>query len=74
MTLVEILPAVRELPPIEKLRLIRILAEELDAEGAFPLTPGKAYELYTPYESYGAASVLRDALAKDDESQSMLEA
>jgi hypothetical protein len=30
MTLKELLPAVRQLPASDKLRLIRILAEELD--------------------------------------------
>lgn len=66
MTLNEVLPVVRELTVIEKLRLIRILAEELDAELAFPLVPDRPYELHTPYESYGAGKVLMDALSEDE--------
>ena len=31
MSLTELLPAVRQLPALDKLRLIRILAEELDS-------------------------------------------
>jgi len=41
MTLTEILPAIRQLPTLDKIRLIRILAEELDTEKElFPFEPG----------------------------------
>ena len=44
MTLTEILPAVRQLPALDKLRLIRILAEDLDVdEDISPLEPNKLY-------------------------------
>jgi len=40
MTLMDILPAVRQLPTLDKLRLIRILAQELDTtESIFPFEP-----------------------------------
>jgi hypothetical protein len=41
MTLAELLPAIRQLPALEKLRLIRILAEELRylAKINCPFTP-----------------------------------
>jgi len=40
MTLTEILPAIRQLPVLDKIRLIRILAEELDVEAnLFPFEP-----------------------------------
>ena len=46
MTLTEILPAVRELSMLDKIRLVRILADELDtAEDAFPFEPYKIYYL-----------------------------
>jgi hypothetical protein len=42
MTLAEVLPAVRKLYPLEKLKLIRILAEDLElAEDISPLEPFK---------------------------------
>jgi hypothetical protein len=64
----EIVPAVRMLPAYDKLRLIRILAEELETAREFiPLEPGKAYSLPTPYSSYGAAATLAEALAADNE-------
>ncbi len=44
MTLAEVLPAVRQLTATEKLKLIRILAEDLDREEAIsPFEHGKVY-------------------------------
>jgi hypothetical protein len=64
MTLAEVLPAVRQLTASEKLKLIRLLAEDLDQDEASALfAHGKVYDLPTPYDSYGAAQVLADALA-----------
>jgi len=63
MTLAEILPAARRLPPIDKIRLIRILAEELDQEETlFPLEPHKLYYLPTPYNMFGAGKTLMEAM------------
>lgn len=68
MTLTEILPAVRQLPMLDKIRLLRILAEELDtAEDIFPFEPYKIY-LPTPYDMFGAGRTLMDAMAKDGSS------
>jgi hypothetical protein len=48
MTLAEMLPAARRLSASEKLKLIRILAEDLDlAEDISPLEPFKTYDLPT---------------------------
>jgi hypothetical protein len=64
MTLAEVLPVVRQLTPPEKLKLIRLLAEDLErAEEIFSLERGKVYKLPTPYDSFGAAQALADALA-----------
>jgi len=64
ITLTRIVPAVRMLPALDKLRLIRILAEELEvATEIFPFEPGKTYYLPTPYNSFGAAAVLAEAIA-----------
>jgi len=62
MTLAELLPAVKNLPAVDKLRLIRILAEELDTgEDVSPLVPHKVYQLFTPYSSSGAGQALAEA-------------
>ncbi len=67
MTLTEILPAVRQLPALDKLRLIRILAEELDLEqDVSPFEPYKIYYLPTPYNTFGAGKALMDAMKTAD--------
>lgn len=67
MTLTEILPAIRQLPALDKIRLIRILAEELDLEeNLFPFEPYKTYYLPTPYNTFGAGKALMDAMRMAD--------
>jgi hypothetical protein len=67
MTLAEVLPVVRQLSPSEKLKLIRILAEDLDTiEDIAPLESLKTYDLPTPYNSFGAGAALMEALQKED--------
>ena len=66
MTATELLPSIRQLTSIEKLRLIRILAEELDPpEDLFPFQPNKVYYLPTPYRSYGAGGALMAAMKQE---------
>ncbi|NES19618.1 MAG: hypothetical protein F6K41_11985 [Symploca sp. SIO3E6] len=63
MTLSEVLPSVRQLSIVEKLKLIRILAEDLEAaEDISPLEPFKNYDLPTPYNSFGAGAILMQSL------------
>lgn len=65
MTLTEILPTVRQLSIVDKIRLIRILAEELDvAQDILPFEPYKVYYLATPYDVFGAGEALMDAMSK----------
>ena len=67
MTLAELLPAIRQLPALEKLRLIRILAEDLDtAADIAPFEPHKIYYLPTPYNTFGAGSALMEAMRQTD--------
>ncbi|MCP4356430.1 MAG: hypothetical protein GY796_00220 [Chloroflexi bacterium] len=68
MTLIDLLPAVQQLPAQDKLKLIRILAEELDSdEDIYPLEPYKVYYLPTPYHIVGAGKKLMDALEESGE-------
>ena len=63
MSLAEVLPVARQLSAIEKLKLIRILAEDLElTEEISPLEPFKTYDLPTPYDCFGAGAVLMEAL------------
>ncbi|MGH7998206.1 MAG: hypothetical protein ACREPR_01920 [Brasilonema sp.] len=67
MTLTELLPAIRQLSPPDKLKLIRILAEELDSdEDISPLEPFKTYDLPTPYNSFGTGEALMQAMKSAD--------
>ncbi|MEH1942013.1 MAG: hypothetical protein V7L01_17605 [Nostoc sp.] len=67
MTLTELLPAVRKLSISEKIKLIRILAEELDTnKDISSLEPFKTYDLPTPYNSFGAGEILMQALKQED--------
>jgi hypothetical protein len=70
MTLAEVLPAARQLSATEKLKLIRILAEDLDmAQDMAPLEPFKTYDLPTPYDCFGAGAALMKAFKQSDVSQ-----
>jgi hypothetical protein len=63
MTLAEVLPSARLLSTAEKLKLIRILAEDLEmTEDVSPLEPFKTYDLPTPYDSFGAGAILMETL------------
>ena len=62
MTLSEVLPSIRQLSILEKIKLIRILAQELEAaEDISPLEPFKTYDLPTPYDNFGAGVALMQA-------------
>ena len=63
MTLTDLLPMLRQLSVQDKLRLIRILASELDIESDIsPLEPHKIYYLPTPYNAFGAGEALMQAM------------
>ncbi|QYO68048.1 hypothetical protein [Leptolyngbya sp. 7M] len=70
MSFSEVLPAARKLSALEKLKLIRILAEDLEmTEDIAPLEPFKTYELPTPYNCFGAGAALMDAFNRLDADQ-----
>jgi hypothetical protein len=72
MTLLELLPAVRQLPDHEKLKLIRILAEELDSDDEiFPFEPNKIYYLHTPYNTFGVAELLAEGLSNSGSDENL---
>lgn len=66
MTLAELLPAVQQLAIADKRKLIRILAEQVGRDDDIaPLVADQVYELPTPYDAYGAAGTLLQALEDD---------
>jgi len=65
MTLAQILPEVQRLPAVDKLKLIRMLAEDLDSgDDISPLVPHKEYYVATPYDTLGAGQALMDAMER----------
>ena len=67
ITLTELLPDIRQLAFFDKLRLIRILAEEIDEPKSHEQTyfePSKTYYLHTPQFEVGAADILMQALTE----------
>jgi hypothetical protein len=67
ISLNEVIPMARQLPTLDRLKLIRILAEDLEAIGdIFPFRAGATYELPTPYGTTGAAAMLAEAMASYD--------
>ena len=59
MSFVEMLPEVRALSRIDKLRLIQLLAEDLaQAEEPTLFAAGKSYPVWSPDRAYDAADVL----------------
>ena len=65
VTLTEMLPGIRQLAFLDKIRLIRILAEEIEppkAEEQTYFEPYKVYYFHTPYFAEGAAEQLMKAL------------
>ncbi len=65
-----LMPAVRMLPVLDKLKLIRMLAKDIEEGGdIFPFETEATYQFATPYDSYGAAAVLLEGLATYDSSE-----
>ncbi len=59
MKFVEMLPTVRALSRLEKLRLIQLLAEDLaQTEQSTSFEAGQTYPLWSPDRAYDAAAVL----------------
>jgi hypothetical protein len=70
MTLAELIPEVQHLSAPEKLKLIRVLAGDLDTGADIsPFISGKVYDIFTPYASPGAGSALMNALESSEADQ-----
>ena len=65
MSLAEVLPVVRSLSRVDKLRLIGLLAQELEQEAGSLIEPGRSYPLPSPDQAFSAAQTLLRALAED---------
>jgi hypothetical protein len=63
MSLAEVLPEVRSLSRLEKIRLIQLLAQDLECEGVGLIEPGRSYPVLSTDRAFTAAdSLLLQAL------------
>ena len=79
MTLTELPPTIQILSRADKLQLIQLLAADVacNEEGAarneeeemLSQLEGKTFEVWSPYDSYGAAAVLEQALQQDQQNK-----
>jgi hypothetical protein len=61
MTLNEVLSEAQALSRADKLRLIRVLAHELEHEEGL-IEPNRSYPIWSPDQAFSAAAVLLEAL------------
>jgi len=62
MSLAEILREVQALCRLDRIRLIQILAQELEREESELIEPGRSYPIWSPDRAFTAADALMDAL------------
>lgn len=65
MTLSELLPLLHDLKKVDKIRVMQFLVEDLaQEEGLSPFRPEATYPIWSPYDSFEAASTLSKMLAE----------
>lgn len=66
MSLAELMPVLQNLPPNDKLEVIRFLVSDLTRqEGIDCLQSGASYPIWTPLKAYNAAMSLQHVLDQD---------
>jgi hypothetical protein len=65
MTLTELLPALRNLPRADKLKIMQFLVDELVQEEEPVLQPGGIYSIWSPFNSHEAAHQLSRLLESE---------
>ena len=62
MSLSDVLSEVQTLSRLDKIRLIQILAQELERDEAELIEPGRSYPVWSPDRAFTAARALLEAL------------
>jgi hypothetical protein len=68
MSLTDVLPDVQMLSRLDKIRLIQILAQELEQDEGGLIEPGRSYPVWSPDRAFTAAAALLQAL-QDEKGQ-----
>ena len=69
MPLPEMLPEIRSLSRVDKLRLIQFIAQELERDESKLIEGGKSYPVWSPDRAFSAAATLLHALENENASQ-----
>lgn len=65
MSLDEVLPGIQTLSRVDKIRLIQLLAQELERDDGGLIEPGRSYPVWSPDRAFTAAAALLRALEED---------
>jgi hypothetical protein len=65
MSLVEVLPEVQSLSRLDKIRLIQVLAQDLERDDGALIESGRSYPVWSPDRAFTAAATLLHALEED---------
>lgn len=66
MPFIELQSAIKPLPRLKKLRLMEwIIADMTRKETVLTLKSGESYRIWSPYDAYDAADILRHELIKE---------
>lgn len=68
MSLAEVLPEAQSMSRLDKIRLIQILAQELERDESGLIESGRSYPIWSPDRAFTAAAALLQAL-EDDKGQ-----
>ena len=65
MSLVEVLSEVRSLSRLDKIRLIQVLAQDLERDDGVLIESDRSYPVWSPDQAFSAAAALLQALDED---------
>jgi hypothetical protein len=65
MSLAEVLPEIRSLSRLDKIRLIQFLAQELERDDGSLIESDRSYPVWSPDRAFTAAAALLRALEED---------
>ena len=68
MSITEVLPEVRSLSRGDKLKLIQLLAQELERDETEIIAPNRDYPVWSPDAAFAAGATMLDVLAEEKRS------
>ncbi len=62
MSLTEVLPEIQNLSRTDKVQLVSILSNELNADVLALIEPGQSYPIWSPHQAFSAAAAILKVL------------